>query len=338
MRAAPALSILCFVLAAAVGSAHAFGGQAALPNVNASALFDGKTGGTFGEKTVNILPRSNRVVIGGFTVTFVTGNEVRIVSHGSALRGTDDAISKTSVTLTGVSDTTLQALTDRAYAMFVAQLQAAGREVVPIEQVAPYWASFRRRASPLTGSENGITYRTFAPKGIPIFNTSGTDSIGNLRNMAQIEAGFAGAIVIFPDIWVDFAQMEASRRSGYRSQQANTSARLAMSVTQVRGPVARATSDRVMGMGVKGDNGFIAMTQPVVSQADFAVMRETAASDNRATRTMSGLLGVGLAARGMSANVATTTNQAYAGAAAGVLDEATGRFAKLFAEHPAGGR
>src|SRR5690606_8437690 len=97
---------------------------------------------------------------------------------------------------------------------------------------------------------------------------------------------------------------------------------------QVRGPVARATSDRVMGMGVKGDSGFIAMTQPVVSQDQFAVMRQTASEDNRALRTVSGLFGVGQAARGRTASVATTTNQAYATAAAGVLDEATGRFAK----------
>lgn len=43
-----------------------------LPDLNPAEWFDGKMGGTFGEKTVNAFGRSKRVVIAGFRVVFVT--------------------------------------------------------------------------------------------------------------------------------------------------------------------------------------------------------------------------------------------------------------------------
>ena len=57
-----------------------------LPDLNPAEWFDGKTGGTFGEKTVNAFTRSKRVAIAGFRVVFVTHNETSAITRGSSSR------------------------------------------------------------------------------------------------------------------------------------------------------------------------------------------------------------------------------------------------------------
>ena len=42
-----------------------------VPELKAGEWFDGNAGGTFGEKAVNLLPRSKRVAVVGFKVIFV---------------------------------------------------------------------------------------------------------------------------------------------------------------------------------------------------------------------------------------------------------------------------
>src|SRR5687767_5107689 len=109
-----------------------------LPDLNPAEWFDGKMGGTFGAKTVTAFAKSNRVAVSGFRVVFVTHNEARAVVRASYLPGreTGTARAKMEVDLRGVDDTTLQAITDSAYKLFLEQLQAAGREVVVPEQAS----------------------------------------------------------------------------------------------------------------------------------------------------------------------------------------------------------
>ncbi len=57
--------------AAAIAAVPESGSTMRLPELKAGEWFDGKAGGTFGEKTVNFLPRSKRVAIVGFKVVFV---------------------------------------------------------------------------------------------------------------------------------------------------------------------------------------------------------------------------------------------------------------------------
>src|SRR5918994_3505301 len=102
-------------------------GAITLPDLNPAEWFDGKMGGTFGAKTVTAFAKSNRVAVAGFRVVFVTHNEARAFVRASYLPGRDtgSASAKMEVDLKGVDDATLQAITDRAYSLFLDQLKAA---------------------------------------------------------------------------------------------------------------------------------------------------------------------------------------------------------------------
>jgi hypothetical protein len=65
-----------------------------LPDLNPAEWFDGKMGGTFGEKTVMAFGRNNRVAIAGFRVVFVMHNETHAITRGSYLPGRDTGTSK----------------------------------------------------------------------------------------------------------------------------------------------------------------------------------------------------------------------------------------------------
>lgn len=312
-----------------------------LPDIKVSSLFEGKTGGTFGEKTVNILPRSNKVVIAGFSVSYLSSNSVTAKQHGSLLRGTNDAQSTTQIHLNGLTDAALQDLTDRVFARFVEQLEVAGREVVPMDQVAPFWSGVEVHDSPWRGNDSGTAWATFAPRGMAMFDPNG---LGNLKGMAKLTAHFTNHIVIAPNVVVDFARMTGDASHGYSGARASSSADLSLAVTVVKSSVSRATKDRVMGMGFKGDQGFIQSNQWVVSPAEFATLEQTGSTDNKGTNRVfnglaqaAGLGNVAGAARSRQTLEATTTDAQYTQAADEVLEEATGRFAKWFAENPATG-
>src|SRR5688572_4628849 len=116
-----------------------------LPDLNPAEWFDGKMGGTFGAKTVTAFAKSNRVAVAGFRVVFVTHNEARAIVRASYMPGreTGAAKAKMEVDLQGVDDATMQAITDKAYALFLDQLKAAGREVVPADELKESYAKFK---------------------------------------------------------------------------------------------------------------------------------------------------------------------------------------------------
>src|SRR3954454_16014755 len=115
-----------------------------LPDLNPSEWFDGKMGGAFGAKTVTAFAKSNRVAVSGFRVVYVMHNEARATVRASYMPGgreTGAAHAKMEVGLKGVDDATLQAITDRAYKLFVDQLKAAGREVATPDEMQASFAA-----------------------------------------------------------------------------------------------------------------------------------------------------------------------------------------------------
>src|SRR5215212_1096995 len=117
MKVVRVLALSLFVAGAALAEQPAI----SLPDLNPSEWFDGKMGGTFGAKTVTVFAKSNRVAVAGFRVVFVTHDEARAMVRASYLPGRDtgSARAKMEVDLKGVDDATLQAITDRAYALFL---------------------------------------------------------------------------------------------------------------------------------------------------------------------------------------------------------------------------
>lgn len=317
-----------------------------LPELTPSEWFDGKFGGTFGAKTVTAFPKTNRVAIAGFRVIFVTHNEARAISRASYLPGgveRGSAKAKLVVELDGVDEATMQAITDRAYADFVAQLKLAGREVIPAEQMQSFFDAVKRSPQPYKGTLGLAEGRGFAPTGQPLWFQSGDAwgdaglSQSNMRSFNELSVKLNAPITIAPLIVVDFAQMQSSgNRSSLMQRTASVGASLAMSVPTFYTRVVRAEEVRYGGVVFKGDDGALALKAALDTDIEFAEMVEvsTEKDSGKGIGKLFGVLGVA-SAKGVKQ--ARTTNDAYRQAAESVLNRATGTFAKLFQENPAAG-
>lgn len=328
-----ALSALPLVAAAQEAAA------VALPDLNPTEWFDGKMGGTFGAKTVTAFAKSNRVAVAGFRVVYVVHNEVSAISRASYLPGGVEhgtARSKMEVDLVGVDDETLQAITDAAFDRFVAQLKAAGREVIVPE--ATEYAGYKV-SSPLpqpvdVGKLKG---KAFSPKGMPLWwqvgDSWGDAGLGqkNMRAFNMHSEALGAPVTIAPMIVVDFAQMQSSgNKSALTHRRAEVGAVLSMSIPTFTTRVVRAEQTRYGGIVFKGDDGALTLTKRIDTDVDFADMYRVG-KDKTRILSLTGADSVSA----KSKNVAETTNESYREAADLVLAQATGTFAKLFAQNPA---
>jgi hypothetical protein len=316
----------------------------ALPELDADDYFEGKTPGTFGKAIAKILPESNRVAIAGFRVVFITEDTATASVSSTYLPGgveTSAAHSKMTVKLQGVDYATMQALTDKAYAAFQQQLKAAGREVVPAEEVGPLLAQLeaaetKPNAPYSNKSTRGMGF-AFSPTGMPLWWLTG-DAYGNVspfnqHNMRTIPdmSKTLNAFVIAPEIVVQFAKMESSgNHSGFVANEAKVSASLAVAVRTMHTTITHATEVKG-GLLSHGDEGDIRMRRGVAVETAFAEVAEVEA--DKSSKMMSWMTG---ASRNHSVQAATTDNERYGAVAAPVLNQATGALAKFFAQHPAG--
>lgn len=335
------LRVITFLLIVALtGAAFADQPAISLPDLNPSEWFDGKMGGTFGAKTVTAFAKSNRVAVAGFRVVFVTHNEARAFVRASYMPGRDtgSARAKMEVDLKGVDDATLQAITDRAYALFLEQLKAAGREVVPAEQMQASFAAFKTtEAMPQEVKTGLLKGKAFSPKGLPLWwqvgDAWGDAGLGqkNMRAFNELSKSVNAPVTIAPLIVVDFAHMESSgNKSGLIARRAEVGATLAMSVPTFYTRVVRAEQTRYGGLVFKGDDGALTLTKALDTDIEFA---ELTLVDTK-TGTVLGWTGADSKSKKWL-KVAETTNAAYTAAASAVLTQATGAFAKLFAANPA---
>ena len=306
-----------------------------LPDLNPNEWFDGKMGGTFGAKTVTAFAKTNRVAVTGFRVVYVTHNEARAVVRASYLPGreTGTARAKMEVDLVGVDDATLQAITDRAYQLFLDQLKAAGREVVTPESSS--YAAFKLAEQTPQEVKTGLLRgKAFSPTGIPLWwqigDAWGDAGLGqkNMRAFNVQSEKLNAPVTIAPLIVVDFAHMESSgNRSGLVARRAEVAASMAMSIPTFYTRVVRAEQTRYGGLVSKGDDGALSLTKAIDTDIEFADMQRV---DEKSGRVLS-LTGPDSKSKKFI-NRATTTNEAYTAAASAVLAQTTGAFAKLFAK------
>jgi hypothetical protein len=312
-----------------------------LPELNARDWFGGNAGGTFGEKSVNFLPRSKRVAIVGFKVVFVNETFSRARVRASYLPGRDTsgASAAMQVNLKGVDDATLQTLTDQTYARFVAQLRAAGREVITAADMQWDYSQFQAVPGPIDASFHQSKGRTFAPRIMPVWSQPGdiwggtTFDQTNAKAMNAISNKAGAAIAIATTIVVDFAQMASSgNRSGLIARTAEVGTTLAISVSRIDTRLVRAEEVKFGGVS-KGDDGWLNLARPLETDLEFAVLKK-AEKDHGSG--VAGFLSKAFVGTGKTAfRSAETSNEEYSKAATAVLERATGTFAKLFAENPA---
>lgn len=333
--------------------------SAALPDLDPDAYFAGKTGGTFGKNANKILPENKRVGVAGFRVVFITDNSIKAQVRASYFGGTDrsGANARMDVALAGVDNATMQAITDKAYASFLAQLAAAGREVVPQSELQPFLSQVEvaegTAGQPYTkevtlgyGKQKGVA---FSPTGMPLWFThmdfawgdKGPFKQHNTRSFATASAQL-NAILVNPLIVVDFAQMSSSgNRSGFLAREAEVGATLSMSVSTFSTLVTRAEKTH-SGIVTKGDDAGVSLQQPIVSEIGFATLEKLKEEDNSAAKGIFDAIGKGMGIanaggsnKSKSSNAANTNNEAYSEAASDALTRATGTFAAWFKKYPA---
>lgn len=349
---------LCLALALGPIAAHA---QADAPDPD--TFFKGQMGGTFGKDMKEVMPNAKRIAIPAFRMAFVVDNKVSAQVRAAYLPGGLDnsgARSSFQVGLQGVSPGTMQVLTDRAYAEFVKQLAASGREVVPAEQMKEFFAAAGATPSspgqPYVKEHNGQKLMFFAPTGMPLVFTHfdqpwGDRGFLDLTNYRKLEeySGKWEAAVMAPTIVVNFARMSSSgNRSALTARAAETGAELGISVAGFNSFWGRTTEFR-NGMAMGGDQGNFSMSRPVESALEFGTMQVTAQDDNAAMKSTLDILGramalgggrggianLGGAARSSTVAVAMTSDASYAVAVDDAVKKTAALLGGWFRKYPA---
>lgn len=336
------------------GPGAAVGTSMATAEIDPDQFFKGKMGGTFGKNIVEVLPAGKRVAVVGFRLAFVTHNSVSANVRASYLPGRDTSGARSSLHLglQGVDPVAMQAITDKAYARLLEQLQKAGREVILPGEMKEYFEGVDATASPVgkpySKEQNGQTVAFFSPTGMPLWfshldagwGDRGAFDLKNYRRLGEYSAKW-NAIVISPLIVVNFARMSSSgNRSGLTARTAETGAELSVSVAGLTSYYGRAEEFR-SGVIMKGDEGGFNLVSPIASPLAFGTIKQTAAEDNQAVKgafdalgKLAGLANAGGSATSTTRSVAETTDAAYSAAALDALDRTTGSLARWFQKYP----
>lgn len=185
--------------------------------------------------------RGQKVAVAGYRVAFVVRNSASAYAgSGVANIGQSTGYNRTitqaqnkkiEVGLLNVNRQLMQAITDQLYADFVERLKAAGKTVVPQEDLlkAASFAKLERTEAPgneaYTVSPTGDArhYLVFAPTGMPLYFITG-ESLGDKGPFSQTNNKVLGeisketnSVLLIPQVVVDFAEVESSGRSNFRS-------------------------------------------------------------------------------------------------------------------------
>lgn len=353
------LAVLLLPCMLGLAQAQTAGTEAAPPDPATAdrepdTVFSGKTGGTFGKNLIEVLPAARKLAVPAFRVAFVMRSSVTAQVRGSYLPGRDNSGARASLQLdlTGVAPQTLQAITDQAYATFLGQLRATGREVVPADDLKELFATLETTpndtAKPYTKELNGLTVTFRSPTGIPLWfahgdpwGDRGAFDLNNWRRQGEYSQKW-GAAIITPTLVVNFANMSSSgNTSSLTSRAAEVGATVSLSVSQFSSYYVRSDEYR-SGVVMKGEEAGISMNGRIASALPFGSYKETAAENNAAVKSIfdtlgkaMGMAGGGGAAAGSTKGVVESTDGTYSAAAQDALNRTTGTLARWFGKYPA---
>lgn len=189
----------------------------------------------------SIAGRGQKVAVAGYRVAFVVRNSASAYAGSSVANigqstGYNRTITqaqnrKIEVGLLNVNRQLMQAITDQLYADFVERLKASGKTVVAQEDLlrSQSFAKLEKTEGagnePYTISPTGDArhYLVFAPTGMPLYFIAG-ESLGDKGPFSQTNNKVLGeisketqSILLIPQVVVDFAEVESSGRSNFRS-------------------------------------------------------------------------------------------------------------------------
>ena len=342
--------VLAFCLAFATSLAFAQAPESSPGAADPDTVFKGRMGGTFGKDIIDVMPNAKRIAVPLFRVAFVIENQVSAQVRGVYLPGGIDhsgARSSFHLTLQGVTEPTLRAITDQAYATLLKELAASGREVVPLSEMKELFAGLQTSPQGLLKEHAGQKVAFFTPKDLPLafmlhdgpWGAGGFD-LTNYRKLEEISVK-TNAAVITPLVVVNFAKMRSSgNRSALTASAAETGAELGMSVAAMQVFYTRGTEFR-NGMQMGGDQGAFKLEKAFLGGSQFGTMQEIAKEDNAAMKSAFDLLGkamkmqnAGGAAQSSTKAVAQVDDKAYGAAASDVLGQMAVSMGAWFKKHP----
>lgn len=184
----------------------------------------------------NVKKSTNRVVVGGFRVTYILSNVASASedngllnlgnSAGSGMKTIhQDRTVKMEKILYGVDESDMQAIADQAHAEFMKKLQASGLEVLPSSTFlnSPQFAEIEQTTAPYkkdSGWFRPNDIHTYSPRALPLwyghfdansYGDKGPLSLGNWKKINKF-SGDNNVIVLIPQITINFADMQSSGR------------------------------------------------------------------------------------------------------------------------------
>ncbi len=215
------------------------------------------------------------VVVGAFRVGFITYNKVGHKTGGGMLGGSRGS-AKAKSTLHGVPESTMQKITDDAYAHFVSTLKANGYNVLDRSKLTATaeYKKMSTAASPYKTDIGSADVTYLAPKGMPIKSNGlsfGTFSAPDTS--MPYAAQKAGVAVIDVDYVVNFVQGEGA---GYSV--ATVEVGQGISVDAGNGLTFYGGNPGMTSMDV----GSIKLGQAVYSTDQFASVTDTSSATGQA--------------------------------------------------------
>lgn len=241
-------------------------------------------------KSLKAMKGVKRVAVPGYRVIFTTRSKVTANAEdwlgGVGGGRSSGAKASMEVVLGNVDFATLQKITDAAYADFIADLQSAGIEVVPLEAMtaSPSFAKMKMTGStadkPYTKrSRDAKThYLVTSPSAIPLWFSNWDGDISdqgmsqtNIRAVMSM-AKELDALMLFPIMHVDFASLGGS--GGKFARRASVTAKAAIyanpayTLFYIANDKGGAFARMKDGIGVEGDPGEF-VTADQASNAPF---------------------------------------------------------------------
>lgn len=265
------LLALAAALTGAAATAHA-----SKPKTQRGAF--GKAQSAVEAKGTDYIAGEDKVVIASFRVAFA--QEVKESARSSSLFGKSSASASMKGTLSGLDHDTYQAITDAAYADFVARLRASGLTVVEAGDLADQGAYARLSGVPVPAALDADQGKLlmFAPSGGKLTMFPGDNGVGsafsgfNASNPVQVwpalikeqQAGVMGVTY-----YVDFLNADSSGNSQVLGGDAEVSMGQGLSVragsgiqyatlggSQCKGYCPHASSSIVLGQAVHSQEAY----------------------------------------------------------------------------------
>lgn len=243
-----------------------------------------------------------QVVIGGFTIGFDTHKTDSAKAGGGLLGSGFGGKSTAKSELTGIGDEVLQAITDKAYGDFLAQLTAAGYTVVERAQLAEHdkFKTTNTLTMPHVDTQGGMlgggnTTRYFAPSafgGIKAFHGDIMGTMGGIGfsspNAGAAEFAKASGIKVLHVAYrVDFANAE--KYGGWYSSSSSVDVKQGLAIAK---DLSRMGIIGGWGGTFSTDNGSITLADAITSDKEFAKISDATGEGAKTVETITNVIGM----------------------------------------------